>query len=340
MLKKIISPIMLMLFALFLTACSPAAPTSPSSSPSGSAAASAHYPVTITNWNYAGDEVSQTFTKAPEKVLAVYQGSIETMIALGLEDHVAASYGLDNAVKPEWQAGLTKMNYQEDKFAPDRETVTLLQPDFIFSWSSFFGEKTLGDVTNWQPNGTGTYINTNTRRGSHNRTIENEFSDILNIGKIFDVEAKAEALVKQMRDEIDSTLAAAKGQSAPKVAILEFLDGGTTNYGATSLGGDMVTRLGGTLAMPEVPKAGFEDIIAANPDVIFVVTMPGRGEDAAKATQEALDKVLKEPALASLDAVKNNRVVDIMLGDMYASGPRTFDGIKTFSAGMYPDLKK
>lgn len=30
----------------------------------------------------------------------------------------------------------------------------------------------------------------------------------------------------------------------------------------------------------------------------------------------------------------------IMLGDMYASGPRTIDGINTFAQGMYPDLAR
>ena len=49
------------------------------------------------------------FTILPKKVLCVYQGTIETMIALGLEDHVTASYGLDNPVKEEWEAGLAKM---------------------------------------------------------------------------------------------------------------------------------------------------------------------------------------------------------------------------------------
>lgn len=93
----------------------------------------AHYPVTITNYNYAGEEVTTTYEKAPEKVLAVYQGSIETMIALGLEDHVVASYGLDNEVKEEWKDGLSKMHYDESVFAPDKETVTAMAPDMILS---------------------------------------------------------------------------------------------------------------------------------------------------------------------------------------------------------------
>ena len=55
--------------------------------------ADSHYPVTVESYNYAGDVVTTTYEKAPERVIAVYQGSIETMLALGLEEHVVASYG-------------------------------------------------------------------------------------------------------------------------------------------------------------------------------------------------------------------------------------------------------
>ena len=100
-----------------------------------------HYPVTVESYNYAGDVVTTTYEKAPERVIAVYQGSIETMLALGLEEHVVASYGLDNAVKEEWEDGLSKMNYHEEVFAPSKEDVMMLEPDMIFSWGSLFGEK-------------------------------------------------------------------------------------------------------------------------------------------------------------------------------------------------------
>lgn len=44
------------------------------------------YPLTITTYDYDGNEIETIYEKAPEKVIAVYQGSIETMLALGLED--------------------------------------------------------------------------------------------------------------------------------------------------------------------------------------------------------------------------------------------------------------
>lgn len=320
-----------------LTACTgaPAASTAPATAETASGG---HDPVTITNYNYAGEEVSYTYEKVPEKVVAVYQGSIETMIALGLEEHVVASCGLDNEVKPEWQEGFARMNYQEDVFAPDKETVTLLQPDMILSWGSLFSDKNLGDVDGWNEKGVATYINSNTRGGGYPRTLENEYTDILNLGRIFDVEEKAEALVQEMRAAVNDTLAAVEGETGPRVAVVEPIGGGMTNYGADTLAGDMVTQLGGTLVKPEGGEMGKEDLVQADPDVIFVVYMAYSGDDPETVKAQQLASIQDDPALASLSAVQNGRVQLVMLGDVYAAGPRTVDGIRTMAAGMYPDL--
>lgn len=298
--------------------------------------AESYYPVTVTTYDYEGNEITTTYEKAPERVICVYQGTIETMIALGLEDHVIASYGLDNPVKTEWEEGLSKMNYNEDVFAPDKETVTMLEPDLIFSWGSLFSEKNLGDQKEWIANGTNTYISSNTRRNGGNRTLENEYTDLLNIGKIFNCEDKAQAIVDEMKNEIADVLAKTAGQESPRVSVIEFLGDDISNYGAKQLGGDMVTSLGGTLADPDASQIGKEDLVALDPDVIFVVYM-ARTENVEA---EMVSKVLDDPAFADLSAVQNDRVYTIMLGDMYAATVRCIDGIRTFAAGMYPDLAK
>lgn len=298
--------------------------------------AESYYPVTVTTYDYEGNEITTTYEKAPERVICVYQGTIETMIALGLEDHVIASYGLDNPVKTEWEEGLSKMNYNEDVFAPDKETVTMLEPDLIFSWGSLFSEKNLGDQKEWIANGTNTYISSNTRRNGGNRTLENEYTDLLNIGKIFNCEDKAQAIVDEMKNEIADVLAKTAGQESPRVSVIEFLGDDISNYGAKQLGGDMVTSLGGTLADPDASQIGKEDLVALDPDVIFVVYM-ARTENVEA---EMVSKVLDDPAFADLSAVQNGRVYTIMLGDMYAATVRCIDGIRTFAAGMYPDLAK
>lgn len=336
-----------MLLSLSLTACSSASSAVSSEAPASSTAAvseadssDSHYPVTITNYNYAGEEVTYTYEKAPEKVIAVYQGSIETMIALGLEDHVVASYGLDNEVKDEWKSGFEKMNYHDDVFAPDKETVTLLAPDMILSWGSIFSDKKLGDVADWNAKGVATYMNSNTRPGGYPRTLENEYTDILNLGKIFNVEDKANELVNEMKQEVADTIASAQGQEPVRVAVVEPLGDSITNYGSSTLAGDMVTQLGGELANPDGKEMSKEDLLACDPDVIFVVYMAYSGDDPETVKANQLAVIENDPALSSLSAVKNGRVELIMLGDMYAAGPRTIDGIKTIAAGMYPELAK
>lgn len=296
----------------------------------------AGYPVTITTYNFAGEEVTTTYESAPKKVIPVYQGSIETMIALGLEDHVVASYGLDNPIKDDWQEAFAKMNYNEKSFAPAKEEVTMLEPDLILSWGSIFSDKKLGDVSFWHEREVNTYINSNTRSGGHPRLLSNEYTDIINLGKIFGVEDKAKSIVAEMETEIETVVKNAPAGDKQSVMVIEFYDDSITNYASTSLAGDMISQLGGTLSLPEENNTSKEGLIAQNPDVIFVVYMAYSGDDAEDVKQTSLDKVLKDESLASLDAVKNGRVYPLMLGDMYASGVRTLDGIKTVANGLYP----
>ena len=196
----------------------------------------------------------------------------------------------------------------------------------------------LGDVYEWNDKGVGTYINSNTARGG-SRTLENEYTDILNIGRIFDVEEKAQALVDEMQAQVAHTLAAAEGHDPVRVAVVEPISGTITNYGADTLAGDMVTALGGELAKPEGSDMGKEDLVACDPDVIFVVYMAYSGDDPESVMAQQLSLIQDDPAFASLSAVQSGNIHLIMLGDMYASGPRTIDGLRTLAQGMYPDLE-
>lgn len=299
------------------------------------------YPLTITTWGSDGSELTTTYEKAPEKVLAVYQGSIETLLALGLEDRIVGAAGLDNEVPDGQKEAFAKINYL-DEFTPSLETVTMLEPDMIFSWGSLFGEKTLGDAAGWAEKGTNVYMNSNTRPsdGSYKRTLENEYMDILNIGKIFDVQGKANQIVLEMKETVESVREKTKAAGEkPSVLILEPGKDSFSNYGAASLGGDMVTQLGGVLASPDGGTLGKEDLIAADPDVIFVVYMPYAGDDPEQIRQEKMKAVTQDEALKSLTAVRNGRIVPIMLSEMYASATRTQDGIETFAKGLYPELE-
>lgn len=290
-----------------------------------------HYPVTITTYNYAKQPVKITFKKSPEKVVAVYQNSIETLLALGLQDKIIAASGLDHDVKDEYQSAFNKLKYFEK--APTKEEIIGLQPDFILSWYSLFGEKKLGDVGFWHERGINTYMAQNSGVITPN-TLRNEYDDILNMGKIFNVEDKANEIVNTMKNEIQKSKDFVKGKETVKAVILEVEKEGVYRiYGEDSIGGDIATQVGANLVAKLNGKIGNEDLIKLNPDVIFTVYF-GKSID----KDSALKSIINNPGLASISAVRSKRVHPIMLSEVYASGIRTLDGIKTISNGLYPEL--
>lgn len=333
--KKLINLCFTMVFVVgVFTSCNQQVVDESKITPAQTQTSSSHYPVTITNYDYTKEPIEITFEKAPEKVLAIYQNSIETLLALGLEEHIVAASGLDHEVKPEWKEAFSKINYLTE-FVPDKETVIMMKPDFILSWYSLFDEKKLGDVDYWHDNNINTYISTNSGVVA-DRTLENEYIDILNIGKIFDVEDKAESLVNKMKSEVKNAFEYSSTISEKKkVLIIEFLSDSISVYGKNSLGGDMVTQLGADVISPD-GKIGNEDIINFNPDIIFVVYMDNENENMA---DKSVKTITENPIFASLNAVKNQSIFPIPLGEMYSSGVRTIDGIITFSNGIYPKLE-
>ncbi len=295
----------------------------------------AHYPVTISNFNRAHEAYDVTFEKAPEKVFAVYQDSIETLLALGLEDRIVACAGLDQDVKPEYAEAFSKVNYLTE-FSPDKESVMMLEPDMIVSWYSYFGDKKLGDVPYWNENGVGTYMMRNSG-AAEKRSLQNEYDDILDIGKVFNVEDKANAIVDEMKAEVQKALEATKGmETKPRVLVMEVEKDGIRVYGDNTLAGDMVRHIGADLVTAPENHMSSEDLIALNPDVIFSVYFGS--SDSIEDGQASVDKLVKDEKYASLKAIQENKVFPISLGEVYCSGTRTLDGIKTLSKGIYPEL--
>lgn len=289
-----------------------------------------HYPVTVTTYNYEKEPIEITFDKCPEKVVAVYQNSIETLLALGLEDKIVAAAGLDHEVKPEFKDAFSKVNYLKD-FTPSKETVIMQQPDFILGWYSLFDDKTLGDVDYWINNGTNTYISQNSGIAKE-RTIENEIDDILNIGKIFNAYDKAKELTDNITSTVNEVASKVSDNKKQTAMVVEYFDDEIFTYSAKTLAGDMVTKLKGELLNPQGGNIGAEDLINLNPDCIFVSYMDQGNKNIPV---EEVNKILNNPAFSSLSAVQNKRVYAIPLGSMYSSGIRTIDGINAFAAGLY-----
>ena len=215
-----------------------------------------------------------------------------------------------------------------------KEAAIMLEPDFILAWKSTFSDKSLGDVDYWQENGVNTYMALNSNDISENRTVDNEYQDIMTVGKIFNVEDKAQALVDEMKASVDKVTTATQGQEKKKVLVIEFLGDTISIYDKTSLAGDMVTKMGGEL-VDTAKDISAEDIVNLDPDVIFTIHMDGYGEGAGS---DAVKSITENPAYSSLKAVKDSQVFPLNLSDVYTSGIRTIDGLNAIGKALYPEL--
>ena len=296
------------------------------------------YPLAVEMLNSHGAKERQVFYSPPKRVAAVWQNSIETLLALGVGDRIIAGMGVPDRkyIREEYQAGYEAIPYKSLENL-DPETIMMMRPDFIAGWSSTFTDKVLRSTEFWNERGVHTYISQNSDPANRNRTIENEYADILNLGKIFDREEKAESLVKEMKDEISR----AAGQATltgkhPRVLIIEFMGSDISVYGEETLAGDILRRMNGELLASGQQQISKEQIIEMDPDAIFVILIEG---DYDHPTQK-LDILYHEQALRDVRCIREKRVYPLPLYSVYSSGIRTLDGIRYIGKGLYPDLYK
>lgn len=296
----------------------------------------AHYPVTIENFNTQGEPVKETFTKPPERVVAVWQNSIETLLALGVGDRIIAGNGVPDKkfFRKEYQEQYTQIPYTGLQLL-DLETTLMLKPDFIVGWHSTFAPKVIRPTDFWQKRGVNTFIARSSMIDNKGRTLQNEYKDILDLGKVFDKNERAQELVGQMQREVQFAVdKTASVKQRPRALIIEFLGKDVTVYGEKSLAGDIVHELHGELLSPKERSIGMEQIVDLNPDVIFVVVI----ESYYGREQDMVERVTQHKALKNLRCVKEGRVLPLPLYSIYSAGVRSLDGIQIISKGLYPDL--
>ena len=299
-----------------------------------------HYPVSITTYNYAKEEVQVTFDKCPEKVVCTNQTQTELMLYFGLDDHIAGMAYLDGTIRDDLQAQYDALKAAGKELTvkgyPSKETVLALEPDFIFGWRSAFAEDQLGDVSEWHDMGVGTMILRCSNNTVAERNLDAVLADIDDIGRIFNIEDKtnayiedARALMKKISDKVSSL-------DAPYTAIIIEPFGGTFYcWGSNTLTGNLVVSAGAEYALPDGGDLSLEDIINLNPDVIIVDYMDDEELTPEQSKQNAIDSVMAEASLAEVSAVKNGKVMAINLTDVYGGGIRMVPSVRAMFEFMY-----
>ncbi|MBL0795056.1 MULTISPECIES: ABC transporter substrate-binding protein [unclassified Pseudomonas] len=266
------------------------------------------YPLTIQSCNR---EV--TFKQAPKHAVSHDINMTQMMLALGLKSKMAGYSGVSGwkSVTPEMQSLLDGLPELAAKY-PSVETLLNANVDFFFAgWD--YGMRVGGDLTpqTLQPLGINVYELTESCAFVMKRpaaTLDDTYNDLRNLGKIFDVQDRANALIADMQSqvaEIRKDLPAEK----PRVFLYDSGEDRAMTSGRLGMPQALIDAAGGRNVLDDVEaswtRVNWETVVERNPQVIVIV-------DYSEITAEQkIEFLLKNKALQSVDAIKNQRFIVI-----------------------------
>lgn len=292
--------------------------------------------VEITTYDTEAKKRKIVFHKIPQRVVLDIVSDLETLLALGQGNRVAlTSVRVGSASYKQLQERYPEEIKKVQQFSThnlNMETVMAAQPDFVIGWKSTFSPSWLRTTSWWDKRGVNTYIVANSNKTVPEGTIAEECQYLRDMGRIFNVEAKAQAYIDEIEAEIERTKKETHGRKPQTVMVIELTKRYIINYDSHWLVGDMVKTLGGTMPV-EALRLGQEDLIYYDPDVILVSGYNRLTEDGVKFLQQ-------DPKFQSMQAVKNGRVYPIRFNLMYATTVRTAEGLRAIKHSLYPDLQQ
>lgn len=277
-----------------------------------------------------GEKLS--FPDAPKRAVTLNQHATEVMLALGLEESMVGTAYLDDSILPEYKEKYDKIQVLADKY-PSKEVFLSVSPDFAYAgWKSAFGEKALGSPADLAGQGVLTYVQESSNKAAP--TLEDVYQDILNIGRIFRVEDRAEAVVNDMRKKLEDIQAQIGNVSEP-LNVFVFDSGEDKAFtAANTYLTSLIAKVGGKNIFDDIDKGwaevSWEEVVSRDPDVIVIVDY---GDTTAEQKQELL---LNKAPLADVKAIKNKRFIVLPLSAA-AEGIRAPIALQTLAAGLYPD---
>ncbi|MET9342568.1 ABC transporter substrate-binding protein [Nonomuraea sp. NPDC003804] len=278
---------MLAAACLMLAACGTTTPTARPQPPSSAAAAEAGYPVTIRN---CGKDY--TFTAAPRRVVVMNGGSIgevSSLLALGLGDRIVAnaqSYGASD--EPGWVeavAALPSGGFKRTSFNDiPRESMLGLRPDFVLATSGRQFEPRDGFATREELRAAGaaTYTPESTCGVGvrQDQSIEDSYTLLRDLGRIFHVSDRAEKLVAESRRRIAAVSAKVAGRPRPKVMLIipgmSMGSNAFSSIGAKGIWNDIFAKAGAVNAFEHTSDDLFtnlskEQVAATKVDAVVIV---------------------------------------------------------------------
>lgn len=253
------------------------------------------------------DDAGRTVTIAqtPNRIVSLAPSITEDLYALGLGDKVVGTTTYCNY--PPAANNTTKVG---GFGTPSMETIVSLKPDIVFS-SSLNNETVIKALESF---------------GIPTVVIEpKDLSGILDnlslIGKTTGTTGNSSALVANLTQRLNKSNAM-NNATQTRVLYLVWWEP-PTSAGADTFEGDIIARAGATNIAKLANVSGYgtmskESVVALNPSVIIA-------NSAMNST--VIEQIKSDPALATVDAIKNGKVFILNSDVISRPGPRAFDAM-------------
>ncbi|MEQ7011249.1 ABC transporter substrate-binding protein [Actinopolymorpha sp. B17G11] len=292
------------------------------------------YPVGMTN---CGRRL--TVESRPKRVVSLYPGQTELLVELGLGDRIVAQ--AQDAVSepdPDLAEEVAAIPSLDPDSPPAKEVLIAEEPDFIYSGTEFEFNTEMGfaGTKDLQAVGATPYVaKAGCLAGRSDGTVEDMFTDLENLGRIFGVEQQAAELAKKARAELDDVSDQVNGKRVRTALV--YSDAGKLTAIAAAVDADML-RLGGGENIFTRNDSRFSDFFAAevNPEVVserdpeaFVFAVQD------KAHQRQTISYLRR-TFPQTPAVRENRLVPVR-NTVFAPGTlASIEGVRTIADGLHP----
>ena len=284
-----------------------------------------------------------TFDKVPQRIVVHDINMAEMAFALGLQNKMVGVTGITGWYKTSPDFDKQRGNIPElaPKY-PSLENLLAASPDlFIAGW--YYGMKPGGDVTpdTLAPHGIKTLILSEScihlDKNRPAATMDMLYNDILRLGKVFEKEAAAEALITGWKKELAEVTPLAAKNRGTKVFLFDSGEEKPFTAGKYAIITAMIDAAGGENILKDMEtswgRSSWEVIGARNPE--FLILLDYQNGTGAKGLMEYLKK---HPVMRNTPAVKNERYVPLRYEEL-TPGPANIGAIIKIAKAMSDTAK-
>ena len=241
-----------------------------------------------------------------------------------------------NKLDEELQIELDKLPELSPKY-PTKEVLVGANADFFFAgWN--YGMRVGGEVTPESLSAFDIKVYELTESCIHisekNRaSMEDFYNDLRNLGKIFQIEDKANKLINSYQEEL-AQIKTTIPQNTDSVKVFLYDSGEEQPFtaGRYAIPTALIEEAGGKNITDDVESSwttvGWETVVARNPEVIVIVNY---GEVTA---EQKVNFLKQNRAFSSIDAVKNDRFAVLEYVEV-TPGPRNINAIKKLANAFW-----